>query len=94
MLFICVLGPSIFMIVVGLLWGFWTISTTFNSPYQLMIRIFRLDDMPEYLPKPNLSIIFDKFVNFILSAGMVYMGIKLFVFFDFGLLSVLSLFLR
>ncbi len=89
MLFMFIFGPWIYIIAVGLLWGFWTISMIFNSPYQLIIRIFRLEDMPKHLPKPNSSTMIYNLVNLIVPAYLIYIGIKALVFFGFDLFSPL-----
>jgi hypothetical protein len=90
MLVMFVFGPWIYFIAVGLLWGFWIISMTFNSPYQLIMRVFRLKGMPEHLPKPNASTTISNLVSLIFAAYLVYLGIKTLVF--FGSFSPLLIF--
>ncbi|NOT05087.1 MAG: hypothetical protein HOP27_10865 [Anaerolineales bacterium] len=89
MLFMFVFGPWLYFIAVGLLWGLWTISMIFNAPYQLIIRIFRLEGMPQHLPKPNSSTMIYNLVNLIVPGYLVYMGIKALVFFGFDIFSPL-----
>jgi hypothetical protein len=89
MLFMFVFGPWIYVIAVGLLWGGWTVSMFFNAPYQLIIRIFRLEDMPRHSPKPNSSAMIYTLVNLLVAAYLVYISIKALVFFGFDLFSPL-----
>jgi hypothetical protein len=89
MLFMFIFGPWIYIIAVGLLWGVWTISMVFHPPYQLIIQIFQLEDMPKNLPKPNSATMIYNLVNLIVAAYLVYIGIKALVFFGFDLFSPL-----
>ena len=87
MLFMFVLGPWIYFIAIGLLWGFWIICMTFNSPYQRIIRIFRLEGLPEHLPKPDASTMISNLAILVVPSFLVYLGIRLLVSFGFDLYS-------
>lgn len=71
-----IFGISLSCISLGLIGGLWLMSSVFDPAYQLIIRLFRLKELPPYFVRPPTSRAIFLCIMLVIPGFLVFFGVQ------------------